>query len=256
MLPSTSYSSLGDTKPKHANHKKVIRDFKKESHSRPANTLPSTSNYRETKTNRQEDKILPSTLSSSAERSKHKEEENRSKLILKKLTEIDIKLSTSNDGSLMNSKKLNIFGQGDLKMFPAKILNEMVDIEKKLKSKRFRNTVMDALELLGKEKSVSLIMRNMMDQLLTYELGQAYTFHGKMYNKQKKPAFKSLRLNSVIYKAAMKLDINRADAKSGITEWLNQAKNYNDRFQASLEKQREIERLANLDESSLSEADD
>ncbi|XP_051162445.1 uncharacterized protein LOC127282316 [Leptopilina boulardi] len=160
-------------------------------------------------------------------------------MIFKKLCTLEQKLNhLSNDGK----ERLNAFGDGDLKMFPIKTVKEMTSVEGLLESSRFIKKVISSFMSLGKCSNLNKTVANVLNHLITFEVGTKYTFKGQSANK--KPAFEKLKICAVIIRALVNTGETQESIKKGIQDWLHHAKQNAQRLKALQEKRRANEILA------------
>ncbi|XP_051165647.1 uncharacterized protein LOC127284301 [Leptopilina boulardi] len=116
------------------------------------------------------------------------------------------------NGQPSNDVPLNLFrfyGEpGEEHQFPVKSIEELMNLETKLVSKRFRKDLISSLERLRALTNLSLTVKRMLSILLTDEVGRKYSFDGRT----KKRSFKDLRIKTIVIDTTLKLLNNEKDS--------------------------------------------
>ncbi|XP_051157950.1 uncharacterized protein LOC127279568 [Leptopilina boulardi] len=163
--------------------------------------------------------------------------------ISRKITSMGVvlKIMSENQSNPIESTNI-LLDDPEMKIFPAKSVEELNEINRKLKkSSRLRIKVKNALLSIGKGTSINTTVYDLMNKLLTLQCGQLYTFKGR---SNKKPSFEILKLTSIICDVVVQMipKADRSDVKKAIILWLNQCKNKEKRLQTALQRRQVNER--------------
>ncbi|XP_051157070.1 uncharacterized protein LOC127279028 [Leptopilina boulardi] len=158
-------------------------------------------------------------------------------VVLKGLHSVSLKVDTKKSNDETEDSPSFSNKDDDLKSFPIPDAAEMNRVEDKLKSKRFFNKVVSSIVKLGKSRTTSMTVTNILNNLLTFKAGQLFTLKG-MGKVTPKPPFDQLRIYIVIQEAMRKMDKTSTveDTAECIGKWLQQCSNRQKRLEEKLEK--------------------
>ncbi|XP_051170905.1 uncharacterized protein LOC127289077 [Leptopilina boulardi] len=188
-----------------------------------------TLNKTSSSTNSNSSPVSHNTSRTDSSESFHMEGPKIDQQTIKKINAMYVMMKSIAEKSESSPVIQNFFDDEELRIFPVKNKEQLTDAEEKMKSRRFRDKVINALCSIGRSHSLKITIKNMLDELLTYELGKNYTFLGRL---RKKPAFKPLKINLVVFKAVRKIipNVGREEVYVGIKSWLHQCCNRHNRL--------------------------
>ncbi|XP_043480461.1 uncharacterized protein LOC122510110 isoform X2 [Leptopilina heterotoma] len=122
------------------------------------------------------------------------------RVVLRKLNVVEMKIDARNaSGNTPVNEVTATFSSPDkdLEIFPVTSTLELDNVEIKLAVPAFFNKLSGAAVYLGKSFSTRMTVTNIMNHLMTYNVGKLYTMKGK--GKDEKPAFENKKLNALVH---------------------------------------------------------
>ncbi|XP_043479889.1 uncharacterized protein LOC122509724 [Leptopilina heterotoma] len=143
---------------------------------------------------------------------------------MRRLDRVEFAIHTRDGNNENNHRNVNVSflcKDKEMKHFPMKTLKVFDWNEQKLVNDIFKEKVKNALKKNGKFSTISITISQMLECLMTYELGLKFSFKGRKPNVKK--AFITTRLYNVVFNAANELygaEVTVALVNSSMSSWL------------------------------------